>query len=199
MEEGMEKLLERVEKKLIMGGKIYSAIVFQFWLVTLAGYYIVSYVLREYMIVTPLYWGVAIFLFILLASRSWEKVVRYHKPTAESSSGIYVAISWMLAGIVGWFLIPLLLQRLGIDFLLSLAIGLLCFVSLAITGIFFTYRAVIKKWEWELLPGAIVPPLLLPLLFCVSGDPMYYAGMIVVLSYGTTVLLYLQDAFRYIG
>jgi len=194
--EMMKDILERVEKKMIMGGKIYSAMSFQFWVVVLAGYYVISYAIKDYGITTMVYWTSAGIFFIYLMRKIWKKIVQLYE-AKRSYRGIEV-VTWLIAAFVGWFLIPWILQT-KIGFLVSLAIGLLSFIFLGIIGMLLTYHLITKRWEKELLPGAFIPLILMPLLFFISIDLMYYAGMIVVLAYGITVFLYLYDAFKYIG
>lgn len=78
---------------------------------------------------------------------------------------------------MGWFVIPPmieLLQRLGS--------GLLSFLSIAVAGIIATIYLGTRKVAVEMIPVLLIPAV--PLV----KNPMDFAGMSVVFSYGTVYL-----------
>ncbi len=197
MAENLEELkvvLKRVVNKILATEKICIALNFQVWIVIMSGYYLIIAPLEKIPIwLTLCYWITGAVVFVYISRSIWRKATLLISEGNIRKINIGILISWIIASILGWFLVPSVLDA---QFLQRLAVGLLSFLSLGVFGMIITIYLNTKKIAVEMIPATAIPALLIPAVFLVKGNPMDFAGMCAVFSYGTTVILYIYRAFK---
>ncbi len=193
----LESVLEKVESKLLLSRKVYAALTYQIWLVIMAGYYLLIGPMHSVSTLYPvIYWTVGIVIYFILSEKIIRRIEALWSEEKSLKYGYGFTASWLIAAILGWFIIPLYLP---LPFLSALSVGLLSFIALANLGMILSIYIAHRSVEWEMLPGTMIPAAMIPTIPYLSVNPMYYAGMAVVAGYGLCVVLYLYSAFRYAG
>jgi hypothetical protein len=190
----LKDVLKKVAGRILAVEKICIALSFQIWIVVMAGFYIVIAPLKSVPVMLVLgYWSAGTAIFIYIERLAWRRASLLISEGRRKTINTGIVLSWITASVIGWFVIP---DLLSYTFLEKLAVGLLSFVSIAVAGMILTILIDTKKVALEMIPAALIPALLIPVVFTVRGNPMYFAGMCVVFSYGITVILYMYRAFK---
>jgi len=192
--EELKEVLKRVVGKILATEKILHSLNFQIWIVIMSGYYLIIAPLEKIPVwLTICYWTVGTIVFIYITRSVWRRVSLLISEGNIRGINVGILISWIIASILGWFLVPSMLDA---QFLQRLAVGLLSFLSLGVLGMMITIYLNTKRIAIEMIPAAAIPALLIPAVFFVKGNPMDFAGMCAVFSYGTTVIIYIYRAFK---
>jgi len=190
----LKEVLRRVVGKILATEKICFALNFQIWIVIMAGYYLTIAPLETIPVwLTLCYWIAGAIVSLYISRSIWRRASLLISEGRNRRINVGILLSWIVATVLGWFVIPSMLEA---QLLQRLAVGLLSFLSLAVSGMIVTIYLGTKKIAVEMIPAAVIPVLLIPAVFFVKGNPMDFAGMGVVFSYGTTVILYIYRAFR---
>ncbi len=197
----LEEVLKKVENKLILSRKVYAALTYQVWIVIMAGYYLLIGVIESnYFVYTAIYWVIGFIIYFIISGMIIKRIKSLWGNSKSSRKHIIgISLSWIIASVIGWFAVPNCLLSAGLEYFQALAIGLLSFISLANLGMIISVKISYHKFEPEMYPGTLIPALSIPLILYVDVNPMYYAGMAVVVGYGLTVVLYLYNTFKYSG
>jgi len=185
----LRETLERVEGKLIAAGKMYGAMSFAVWLVILMLYYVILALVKPSWQFNVLYWPIAFALAMKFSGDIWKRFTRLAGIEESRKEGIKIALVWLLGFILGWVVLPAMLNR-PIDTEIGLA--LLTFISFSVGGMFL----VAMRSEREMIPAFAVPALLIPVTYNMEAGASLMAGFGVGLGYSITVLLYLYSAFK---
>ena len=185
----LRETLERVEGKLIAAGKMYGAMSFAVWLVILMLYYVILALVKPSWQFNVLYWPIAFALAMKFSGDIWKRFTRLAGIEESRKEGIKIALVWLLGFILGWVVLPPMLNR-PIDTEIGLA--LLTFISFSVGGMFL----VAMRSEREMIPAFAVPALLIPVTYNMEAGASLMAGFGVGLGYSITVLLYLYSAFK---
>ncbi len=185
----LRDVLERVEGKLIAAGKMYGAMSFAVWLVILMLYYVLLAIMNPPWQFNVLYWPVAFALAMKFSGEIWKRFTRLAGMEGSRKDGIKIALVWSLGFVLGWIVVPAVLNR-PVDTEIGLA--LLTFISFSVGGMFL----VAMRSEKEVIPAFLVPALLIPIAYGMEAGTSLMAGFGVGLGYSITVLLYLYSAFR---
>ncbi len=189
----LKSVLEKVSNKMISVRNIRIAMTFQFWLVVMAGYYILVAPLRNPPIwMTAVYWSFGLIVFIATSRRIWKKIEILTLEKRNVRTDIGITISWIIASILGWFIVPHLIEG---NFFQKLAVALLSFISLAVFGMILVLLVTTKKFAKEMVPAVLAPTMIIPLVHLIE-NPIYFAGMGIVFGYSLTVLMYLYSALK---
>ncbi len=191
--EELKDVLKRVSGKILAVEKICIAMNFQIWTVIMAGYYVLIAPLdRVPLWLTIAYWSFGAVVFAYASKSLWRKVSMLISEGGSGKVNFGIFLSWVIAALFGWFFVP---SMIGGYFLQRLAVGLLSFISTAVIGMIATIYFWAKKLEVEMVPAFLIPALAIPLVY-LSKNPMDFAGMTIVLGYGTIVILYTIRAFK---
>ncbi len=191
--EELRDVLRRISGKILATKNVCIAMNFQIWIVIMAGYYILIAPLKYIPVwLTLCYWSAGATIFACVSRSFWRRASLLISDEDSRSINVGIMISWIVAAILGWFVIPSMIEG---EFLQRLAIGLLSFLSIAVAGMIATIYLGTRKVAVEMIPAALIPILLIPVVPLVK-NPMNFAGMGVVFSYGTTVILYIYRAFK---
>ncbi len=184
----LKNVLERIEEKLIAAENIYGAMNFTFWLAVMTLFYILIGLFGTGF--SAIYWCIAIILGIVFTKRIWSRFVKIHISKSDRMTFVLIAFSWMIGSVVGWVIIPSILEA-GVE--TKLATGLLTFISLSLFGQWITLTK--GKGGWEMLPSFLLPAIMLPFAWNVERA-LDWAGFVIALGFLVTIMLYLNSAFR---
>ncbi len=188
--EELKDVLSKVSRKIVVVRYVRFAMSFQFFLVIMAGYYVLISPMKSFSLwLTVAYWSVSIALFVFISRAMWKKVYSGNKKLQTC-----ITFSWLLSAFFCWliapaFVVPTLFQGT----LQKIAVSLLSFVSLAVFLMIVSIKVFTGSLEKLMLPAFLIPALAIPLI-PLCKNPVYFAGMNIALGYGTTVLLYLTAA-----
>ncbi|CAB49837.1 hypothetical protein [Pyrococcus abyssi] len=144
----LKEVLDKVERKLIAGFHVYTALVYSAWLAAIGGYLLLTFLRFEYL---GMYWLIAIALIIGLTIKVYTKYISSEH--GEEKLGYAWIVGWILGGI-SWVL-------------LGDARGLATMIVLGHVGMFVSFREnsmliplalalVLLKPSWELADALIV-------------------------------------------
>ncbi|HDZ36340.1 MAG TPA: hypothetical protein ENH81_05460 [Thermococcus sp.] len=194
----LKEVLERVEGKLIAAGKMYGAMNFGVWLVTMLLYYVILGVFDFPWQFNLLYWPLAFIAATSFTGRAWERFKRLGKAAGREiktskTDRILVMAPWAVGIIIGWGIIPRL--GIGISKDAALAVGFLSFIALAVFGMWLVF-ARYGGAEREITPSFLIPAAGIPVVWNMESGAIVWAGFVVALSFASTILWYLYSAFK---
>ncbi len=184
--EELKEVLSKVSRKIVVVRYVRFAISFQFFLVVMAGYYVLISPMKSFSLwLTVAYWSVSIAMFVFISRIIWKKVYSGNKKLQ-----VCISFSWLFSALFCWLVVPVFVPMGTFQ---KIAVSLLSFVSLAVFLMIVSIKAFTGSLEKLMLPALLIPVLAIPLI-PLCKNPVYFAGMSIALGYGTTVLLYLTAA-----
>lgn len=192
--EELRQVLERVEGKIIAAANVYGAMNFTIWLVAMS----LFFVLLGFGLSNPtgalIYWGSAIILGVYASVKLWRRIERLAGTEKGREAGaVGIGVSWAIGSFIGWWVIPNM-TNIGVSEDSRLAVGFLVFIGLSLLGQWLVMGG--GKWHREMIPSFLLPFLAIPRAMEIERAAILWAGFVVVVSYGLTVLLYLYSAFK---
>ena len=197
--EELRNILEKVERKIIAAGKIYSAMNFTYWLAVMCFFYTIIAFFSPNAILSTVYWitalalGAVVSVFVLKKLMNLVRFQELQEGQKEwkASVSIFLAVSWVAGAIVGFMLIPALPGG-GFD------VGLLSFISISIFGMWLTFAVYIKR-DNEMVPSFFIPAVGALIAYFANEDMTVWAGFVIAFSFSLTIFLYLYNAFKAVG
>ena len=195
----LRDVLNRIEAKLVAAGKMYSALNFAIWEAVMILYYLLSAFFGLGGWESAVYWIAAFGVAMYFSMRIWKRLraieLAGEQKRSTDALGMLTGMSWGIGALIGWFIVPWL--NLGGSRDMSLAIGLLSFITVSVLGMWVSFLAY-RVRDHEMIPSFLIPALGIPAIFCVSSAAIVVGGFFVALGFTLTVILYLYSAFRVI-
>nr|WP_297501270.1 hypothetical protein [Thermococcus sp.] len=190
----LKETLERVEGKIIAAANVYGAMNFAFWLVAMSLFFVIIGLAGAGPRLSVAYWGTAIAIGVYVSAKLWGRMERLTGPREGSKLGaLGIGLSWAIGATIGWWIIPDM-TSIGINAETRLAVGFLTFIGLSLLGQWLVMST--GKRHYEMIPSFLFPLLAIPVAVNMGKGAMVWAGFVVAVSYGITILLYLYSAFK---
>ncbi|WP_297476705.1 hypothetical protein [Thermococcus sp.] len=198
----LREALERVEGKLIAAEKVYAAMNFALWLSVMSIFYVIAGIGRVQGWLSPVYWGAAILIGVLLTIKMWNQLKKlystFYPEIAKRDSKkmiLLIGLSWAAGSIIGWDVVPSI-DWVGINADARLGVGFLSFIGLSLLGQWIAMSR--GKGEYEMTPSFLFPFLAIPIAWNMGTGAILWAGFAVTAGFSLTILLYLYSAFKVI-
>ncbi len=193
----LRETLERVEGRLIAAGKVYGAMNYAVWLMVMAGYYVLAGAIGYGPVISTLYWITGAGTAAYITMKIWGRYTSLHRNfgselKASRTAGLVILTVWITGAIIGFVLIPS--SSIGANADARFGVGLLTFIGLSLLGQWLVMTG--GKGEFEMVPAALLPLLGIPIAWNLQEGATVWAGFLITLGFGTTILLYLYSAFK---
>ncbi|WP_456477714.1 hypothetical protein [Geoglobus ahangari] len=192
--EELREVLERVERKILAAGKIYSAMNFAYWLAVMSLFYAILAFFGPSGLMSITYWIGAMVVGVIVSGALFRKIMVIARLRGEKEwrrgVGIAIAASWIAGAIIGFYAIPVLLTQ-------NFGVALLSFIAVSIFGMWLSL-GFSERFDLEMIPAFAIPALGSLAAFQLE-DATVWAGFVIAAAFSITILLYLYSAFRTIG
>ncbi|WP_456369406.1 hypothetical protein [Geoglobus sp.] len=193
--EELRKILEKIERKIVAVGKIYSAINFAYWLMVMSVFYVILAFFRPSGTISAVYWVVAMIAGVAVSGILFRRIMRIAKRSGEKRGSRTVAafifLSWVAGAILGFLVLPATLSA-------GFGAALLSFLSISLFGM-WAVLSYSGGLELEMVPSFLITAIGAVVAFTSAEDLSVWAGFVIVTAFSVTMLLYLYSAFRIIG
>ncbi len=184
----LKDVLERVEEKLVVVRYVHIAVAFVYWSTVLASFYILLSVVRRMDWLTGMaFWLSAVAVYYPVWSRT-KRILGLNFRTFSYKILLPLAITVSIC-----FWLPNYLVKFT-SFERAIGVTILCSVSLYLLVVAIVVGARRGRFPTELIPP-ILSFIFVPAVLTV-GDPITFAGFVIVTTYGITALTCLFKAIN---
>ncbi|MBE8539654.1 hypothetical protein [Geoglobus acetivorans] len=193
--EELRKILEKVERKIVAVGKIYSAINFAYWLMVMSVFYVVLALFSPSSIISAVYWIAAMIAGVAVSGILFRRIMHIAKMSGEKRESKTMAalifLSWVAGAIIGFIVLPATLSA-------GFGAALLSFLSISLFGM-WAVLSHLEGSELEMVPSFLITAIGAVVAFTSAENLSVWAGFVIAAAFSITILLYLYSAFRIIG
>ncbi len=189
-------VIEKVENKLIVAKKIYAASIFTLWLLAMS----LCYVIFSFNFHTATfflfggYWITICVVVFYLSTLLYKRYFAIERNCERAKGDKYkILFSWIFGSIVGFLIIPHLLNNV-LPNTLIFSISLLSTIAVSLFGEFLVLK------DFEIIPSILFTffgTLILTFFHThLTIAPIAWTGYIIALGYLSTIILYLASVFK---